>query len=307
MATKKITELVSLAQIDLTSTTDVLPIVDTSLNETRKVTAQALIGGAANNLVATWNNVATTFDGIKLNVTDTASAAGSKLIDLQVGGSAKFTVTKAGNTTVVGTLGVTGATTLSAALTANPANANISLAPTGTGVVTINPATAGAMDNVAIGGTTARAGAFTTLSASSTSTLTGAVTFKDSAKSDSATAGIGYATGAGGTVTQLTSRTTGVTLDKICGEIVLVAGTISGHEADKFVLTNSAIAATDVVVVNIKSGLAAGTAQYYTVNVVSVAAGSCTISVGNNDNSTIPASGTDTPVLSFAVIKAVAA
>ena len=145
------------------------------------------------------------------------------------------------------------------------------------------------------------------LSVTSTSTLTGAVTFKSSAKSDSATAGIGYATGAGGTVTQATSRTTGVTLDKICGTITLVAGTIAGHEADEFVLTNSAIAANDVVVVSIKSGLAAGTAKYYRVGVTAVAAGSCTISVGNIDNGTIPATGTDTPVLSFAVIKAVAA
>lgn len=126
-------------------------------------------------------------------------------------------------------------------------------------------------------------------------------------KSASATDGIGYTNGAGGAVTQATSRTTGVTLNKICGTITLVAGTIAGHEADEFVLTNSAIAANDVVVVSIKSGLAAGTAKYYRVGVTAVAAGSCTISVGNIDNSTIPATGTDTPVLSFAVIKAVAA
>lgn len=118
--------------------------------------------------------------------------------------------------------------------------------------------------------------------------------------------GYGVTSGVGGTVTQITSRTTGVTLNKICGQITLVAGTIAGHEADKFVLTNSTIEANDVVIVNIKSGLAAGTAQYYTVNVVGVSAGSCTITVGNNDNSAIPATGTDTPVLSFAVIKAVA-
>lgn len=270
MATKKITELTSLAQVDLTSTTDVLPIVDTSVNQTRKITAQVLVGGAAPDLIATWNNVATTFNGIKFNATDTASAAASKLIDLQVGGVTKFNVTKAGNTTVAGTLDVTGATTLTGALTA-------------------------------------AAGAFTTLSASSASTLTGAVTFKSSAKSDSASAGIGYATGAGGAVTQLTSRTTGVTLDKICGTITLVAGTISGHEADEFVLTNSTIAANDVVIVSIKSGLAAGTAKYYHVGVTAVNTGQCTISVGNIDNGTIPAAGTDTPVLSFAVIKAVAA
>lgn len=135
----------------------------------------------------------------------------------------------------------------------------------------------------------------------------GAATAAGFIKSTSASAGVGYATGAGGTVTQATSRTTGVTLDKICGQITLVAGTISGHEADEFVLTNSTIEAGDVVVVSVKSGLAAGTAKYYRVGVTAVGAGSCTISVGNLDNSTIPASGTDTPVLNFAVIKAVAA
>lgn len=248
MATKKITQFNSLAQIDLTSASDVLPIVDVGAPETKKITAKALVGGSVPDLAATWNDVATTFNGIKLDVTDTASAAGSKLIDLQVATVTKFNVTKAGDTTIAGTLAVTGA-----------------------------------------------------------STLTGAVTFKGAAKSDSATAGIGYATGAGGTVTQLTSRTTGVTLDKICGTITLVAGTIAGHEADEFVLTNSAITANDVVVVNIKSGLAAGTAKYYRVGVTAVNTGQCTISVGNIDNSTIPAAGTDTPVLSFAVIKAVAA
>jgi len=44
----------------------------------------------------TWNSSGVTFNGFKLNVTDTASAAASKLIDLQVGGSSKFAVTKAG-------------------------------------------------------------------------------------------------------------------------------------------------------------------------------------------------------------------
>jgi len=42
------------------------------------------------NLSQTWNNAATTFTGLKLNVTDTASAADSNLLDLQVGGTSKF-------------------------------------------------------------------------------------------------------------------------------------------------------------------------------------------------------------------------
>jgi hypothetical protein len=51
-------------------------------------------------MVDTWNNAGTTFTGIGLSVTDTASAAGSLLMDLQVGGSSKFSVTKAGTTTI---------------------------------------------------------------------------------------------------------------------------------------------------------------------------------------------------------------
>jgi hypothetical protein len=118
---------------------------------------------------------------------------------------------------------------------------------------------------------------------------------------------LGYNTGTGGTVTQATSRTTGVTLDKITGEIVLFAASISGHEADEFTLTNSTIAANDVVVVCIKNGCAAGTRKYYQTQVVSVSAGSCVISVANIDNHTIPSTGTDTPVLQFAVIKSAVA
>jgi hypothetical protein len=49
------------------------------------------------------------------------------------------------------------------AININPANAAVSIAPTGTGTVTINPATAGTMNNIVIGGTTPLAGTFTTV------------------------------------------------------------------------------------------------------------------------------------------------
>jgi hypothetical protein len=48
------------------------------------------------NMVDTWNAGATTFTAIKMNVTDTASAAASLLMDLQVGGASRFRVTNAG-------------------------------------------------------------------------------------------------------------------------------------------------------------------------------------------------------------------
>lgn len=113
---------------------------------------------------------------------------------------------------------------------------------------------------------------------------------------------MGYPTGTGGTVTQATSRTTGVTLNKITGEIVLFAVGIAGHEADEFVLTNSTIEANDVVMLCIKNGgsLSAGTRKYYVTQVNTVAAGACTISVGNLDNGAITS---ESPIIQFVVLK----
>lgn len=110
-----------------------------------------------------------------------------------------------------------------------------------------------------------------------------------------ATTELGYA--AGGTVTQTTSRTTGVTLNTPSGSITLVPGSIAGLNTQEFTLTNSFIAATDVVVVSFKSGL---TTAQYDVTVTATAAGSCKISVHNVNNSATP---TDTPVINFVVIK----
>jgi len=54
------------------------------------------------SLIDTWNDGATTFKGIGLNVTDSASAAGSLLMDLQVGGVSQFNVHKNGSFGVFG-------------------------------------------------------------------------------------------------------------------------------------------------------------------------------------------------------------
>jgi len=119
--------------------------------------------------------------------------------------------------------------------------------------------------------------------------VTGAVT-------SSGTAGVGYATGAGGTVTQATSRTTGVTLNKTAGAITLfsAAGTTT---AASFTVTNSTVAATDVIILNQKSGT-----DLYDLMVTAVAAGSFRITFRTTSGTT-----TETPVFNFAVIKAVAA
>jgi hypothetical protein len=242
MATKKITQLTSLAQADVAATADVLPIVDLGASETKKVTPAALVGGALPSITVTWNNVLTDFDAFKIDVTDTASGASSDLIDLAVGGVSKFRVTKSGTGNFAGALTVSGVTT-----------------------------------------------------------LTGAVTASSSVKSTNATAGIGYGTGAGSTQTQSTSKSQGVTLNAVCGEITMNNAALSHQEAVAFTLTNSAIAATDVVVVSVKSG---GTAGAYLVSAGAVAAGSCSITLFNCQTS---GSLSEAVVLSFAVIKAVAA
>ena len=109
---------------------------------------------------------------------------------------------------------------------------------------------------------------------------------------------LGYKTGSGGTVTQLTSKSTAVTLNKINGEIVMHAASLADDATAAFTLTNSTIAATDVVIVNVAS---VGTVGAYQVTVGAVAAGSCSISVLNVSGGSL----SQAIKLNFAVIKAV--
>lgn len=51
------------------------------------------------DMADTWNDAGTTFTAIKMDVTDTSSASGSLLMDLQVGSSSKFNVDKSGRLT----------------------------------------------------------------------------------------------------------------------------------------------------------------------------------------------------------------
>lgn len=125
---------------------------------------------------------------------------------------------------------------------------------------------------------------------SSTTTLVGDTT----AITTTSSSGVGYRTGAGGTVTQATSRTTGVTLNKITGAITLVSATGS-TTASSFTVTNSTVAATDVVIINQKFGT-----DKYIISVTNVAAGSFQITSYTTGGTT-----TEQPVFNFAVIKGV--
>ena len=107
---------------------------------------------------------------------------------------------------------------------------------------------------------------------------------------------LGYATGSGGTVTQATSRTTGVTLNKTNGAITLFsAAGLATFQS--FTVTNSTVAATDVVQVSQKSGT-----DLYQIFVTAVAAGSFRITFATTGGITV-----EQPVFNFAVIKGVTA
>lgn len=111
---------------------------------------------------------------------------------------------------------------------------------------------------------------------------------------------IGYTTGAGGAVTQLTSKTTGVTLNEATGKITMFSSTsIGANSSVTFTLTNSVIEANDLMVLNHTSG---GTSGAYTLN-AQCAAGSANITVRNVTAGALA----QAVVIGFAVIKSVVA
>jgi hypothetical protein len=91
---------------------------------------------------------------------------------------------------------------------------------------------------------------------------------------------MGYADGAGGVVTQLTSKSTAVTLNKPSGAIVMHTANLAAATTVSFVVNNSLIDETQWVPVVAIGG--DGTVGAYTVTVSQVnALGSFTISLRN--------------------------
>lgn len=246
-----------------------------------------------------------------------------------------FTVAAAsGNTVIVGTLAVGAATTVafaSATVTLNATTGNPALTFQRAGVQTALVAS-GAADEIdflnhlgaSMGNVIAGAWSLPgnlaintnkfTVAASTGNTLvagtlgvTGAITGPNVAVTAGLTssgptgAGIGYATGAGTTVTQSSSYTNGVTINTLCGEIITAGGTITPQTSASFTVTNSTVAIGDVVLVAIRSGsLSDGTI----VAVKTVAAGSFAIRIFNASTSTNETAGFG---INFAVLKAVTA
>lgn len=121
--------------------------------------------------------------------------------------------------------------------------------------------------------------------------------FSKKLSSNNALSGIGYSTGAGGTVTQSTSKSTGVTINKVCGKITMSNESLAGSGVVSFTMTNSAIGANDTILITHISG---GSAGAYTITPQS-AAGSAVIAIRNVSFSSLG----EAIVLQFSCVKSV--
>ena len=106
---------------------------------------------------------------------------------------------------------------------------------------------------------------------------------------------MGYTAEASGTVTQLTDKSTGVTLNKSAGQITLNGAALANITNVSFTLTNSTISAKDVIVLSVASGATAGA---YNCWISSKATGSCVITIRNLSGGSL----SEAFVLNFAVI-----
>jgi hypothetical protein len=279
-------------------------ITDTSANTSAIAASDYSLTGSNTTpmviLTGTWNTtgIAT---GVLLNLTNTASGAGSMLLDLETNSVSQFSVFANGNTTMTGTVSA-----LSGTFTQTSANlsaiASTSYSLTGSSAVSM----------VDLAGTWNTSGTPTLIKANVTDTASNAASllmdlqvggssrFRVTKTGGALIAGagaLGYATGSGGAVTQATSRTTGVTLDKTNGAITLVSAAGDATNWTSFTVTNSTVAATDTIIVSQKSGT-----DKYTVYVTALGAGSFELTFRTTGGTT-----TEQPVFNFSVIKAVAA
>lgn len=106
--------------------------------------------------------------------------------------------------------------------------------------------------------------------------------------------GLGYGTGSGGTVTQLTSKNTPVTLNKTNGQITMNNAALAAGASISFQFNNTTIAATDVVIAH------PGNFGTYTASTYFVTAGACGIRVTNISGGSL----SEAVTINFAVIKA---
>lgn len=101
------------------------------------------------------------------------------------------------------------------------------------------------------------------------------------------------------TVTQITNRSTGVTLNSTAGQITTDDTSLAAGAEAKFVVTNDKVTAKSCIIAHAASGQTADTSV---VNVVAVADGSFTLQLTNLNGST---ADTGAMVINFVVIDVV--
>lgn len=110
----------------------------------------------------------------------------------------------------------------------------------------------------------------------------------------SASSGVGYGTGAGGTVTQTTNKGTTVTINKPVGQITTSNAALAGGAEAGFVVSNSFVSATDIVLATNQNG-------NYLATAYAVAAGQFAMRLRNLTVGSL----SDAVVINFVVIKGV--
>jgi hypothetical protein len=109
--------------------------------------------------------------------------------------------------------------------------------------------------------------------------------------------GVGYTTGAGGTVTQLTSRTTTVTLNKLCGVITMFSAVQNNTNLVSFTLNNTFLSSGDFLLMQSQNNTNQASWNFSAV----VNNGNAIISVRNVSGSSI----TEATQIKFVIIKSV--
>ena len=110
---------------------------------------------------------------------------------------------------------------------------------------------------------------------------------------------IGYTAAAQGTVTQLTDKSTGVTINASAGQITMSNAMLNATTNVAFTMTNNKISAKDVLIVNVAGGVASNVT--YNCWVSGHTAGSCAFVLRNISAGNLP----EAVVLNFAVIHCV--
>jgi hypothetical protein len=106
---------------------------------------------------------------------------------------------------------------------------------------------------------------------------------------------IGYSAAAQGAVTQATSKSTGVTLNKSAGRITMNGAELAANTAVSFTMSNSLISGNDTIIVNVSGG---GTAGAYTTYISSMTTGSAVITLRNLTASAL----SEAVIINFATI-----